>query len=148
MNILMACLLCIPKEKLKPRISRVVRQKFGPKQQALEATTAAEAGEAQLEFDEFLSKLYLHLLNESTSVRQTYVPNALNDLSGNAVGAVLVVQVLNAVYRDTVVELEECDVYDAATISEDRETCNQKLARLQRWALEVDSAGETAGPRA
>lgn len=50
-----------------------MRQKFGPKQQALQATTAAEAGEAQLAFDEFLSKLYLHLLNESTSVRQTHV---------------------------------------------------------------------------
>jgi len=71
--------LSTPKEKLKPRISRVVRKKFGPKQQALEATTAAEAGESQLEFDEFLSKLYVHLLNESTSVRRT-VARAPSDL--------------------------------------------------------------------
>lgn len=144
-NDMIAVLCCgsTTQEKLKPRISRVVRQKFGPKQQALEATTAAQAGESQLEFDEFLSKLYVHLLNESTTVRARgliLAPIALGVKTNIANG--ISVQVLNAVYRDTVVELEECDVYDAATISEDRETCNQKLAKLLRWARDADSTGE------
>src|SRR3546814_7865996 len=80
-------------------------------------------------------------MNESTSVSFNLAAQICKRLEVLTTNIVVLQKVLNAVYQETVVELEECDVYDGATISEERETCNQTLARLQRWASDAEVTG-------
>ena len=108
------------KEKLKPRIQRVVRERYGPRNRAL-----GKSGMIPPEgipdgtdppMEEMIAELYVLLVNECNSV-------------------------LNAMYKNTMVDRDQKEIEQAPAIDDEVETPRQMFKRLFRLAGDAEADG-------
>lgn len=107
------------KETLKPRIQRVVRERYGARNRALGKVekpipSTGYAPEDKIPIEEMLSELYVLLVKECNTV-------------------------LNAMYKATIVSRDTEELEKCATIDDEQETPQQKFFRLFRLASDAES---------
>ena len=111
------------KENLKPRIQRAARKRFGARSRALGLAGSASfdsmalGAETELPLDQLLGELYVFLVQESNLV-------------------------LNAMYRETVVECDLKEIERPPAIDDEEESPKQLFNRLLRLAFDAESNGD------
>lgn len=110
------------KEKLKPKVQRVVRERFGSRGRALGLAGGSpsegfeRAEEAQKAADQLLTEVYVYLVKECNKV-------------------------LNGLFRGTMVSKQTADQEGKATLDDEAETPAQALHRLHEEADNSESDG-------
>jgi len=103
------------KEKLKPKIQRVVRDKYGPKGQALgkNGISLGLSGENG-PFEQMLADLYVFLVKESNKV-------------------------LNKMYGNTMIDRDERELEKVGVIDDEVETLPQLFTKLEKQANDAEA---------
>ena len=110
------------KETLKPRIQRAARQRYGAKSRALGLAGAASfdsmaiGAETELPMDQLIGEFYAYLVQESNTV-------------------------LNAMYRETVVDCDISELEQPPAIDDEHESGKQLFKRLKSLAYDAESEG-------
>jgi hypothetical protein len=111
------------KESLKPRIQRAARKRYGARSRALGLAGSASfdsmalGAETELPLDQLLGELYVFLVQESNSV-------------------------LNAMYRETVVDCDLKEIEQPPAIDDETESPKQLFKRLLSLAFDAESSGD------
>jgi hypothetical protein len=106
------------KEKIKPRIQRMVREHFDPKSLGLSGIVpSSDSEEIKIEVHKLLGEVFILLIKECNNV-------------------------LNYIYRDTLTKFEQMEFDNSSgknKLDDEQENVNQKLARLRNVASDCAS---------